>query len=168
VKWNFLPIDSRNQSLFFDCGYLALNEYLKRYARQNHNQGTAKTFVAISASGGLKVDGYYTVSSSIIEYKSIPESFQRRMPGYPLPAVLIGKLAVDNPIKGQGLGTELLVDALYRAVRASVEIGIFAVRVDAIDSQAKDFYLKHEFIAFQDQELSLFLPIATILREFNQ
>jgi len=85
VRWNFLPIDKSHQRNDFDCGYLALNEYLKRYARQNHNQGTAKTFVAISASGGLKVDGYYTVSSSIIEYESIPESFQPRMPCYPIP-----------------------------------------------------------------------------------
>jgi len=54
------------------------------------------------------------------------------MPAYPIPATLIGKLAVDNPVKGQGLGGELLADALYRMVRASQEIGIFAVRVDAI------------------------------------
>jgi hypothetical protein len=61
----------------------------------------------------------------------------------------------------------LLVDALARTVRASQEIGIFAVRVDAIDLQAKEFYLKHEFIPFQDRELSLLLPIETIIEEFS-
>ena len=167
VRWNFLSIDKTPQEADFNCGYPLLNEYLKKYARQNHNKGVAKTFVAISASGGLKIDGYYTVSSSVIEYESLPDSLKRGMPCYPIPAVLIGKLAVDNPAKGQGLGTELLVDALYRAVRASQEIGIFAVRVDAIDLKAKEFYLQHEFIPFQNKELSLFLPMETILREFS-
>ena len=167
MTWNFLSIAKNHQRAAFDCGYPILNEYLKRYARQNHNKGIAKTIVAISASGGLKIDGYYTVSSSVIEFESLPESYQRRMPNYPIPAVLIGKLAVDNSVKGQGLGRELLVDALYRTVRASQEIGIFAVRVDAIDLQAKEFYLKHEFIPFQDRELSLFLPIETIIEELS-
>lgn len=92
----------------------------------------AKTFVAIPVSGGLKVDGYYTASASMIKYESLPESYQREMPAYPIPAMLIGKLAVDNLAKGQGLGSELLADSLYRAVRAAQEIGIYAVRVDAI------------------------------------
>lgn len=167
MTWNFLSIAKNHQRAAFDCGYPILNEYLKRYTRQNHNKGIAKTIVAISASGGLKIDGYYTVSSSVIEFESLPESYQRRMPNYPILAVLIGKLAVDNSVKGQGLGRELLVDALYRTVRASGEIGIFAVRVDAIDLQAKEFYLKHEFIPFQDRELSLFLPIETIIEELS-
>jgi hypothetical protein len=66
------------------------------------------------------------------------------------------------------LGTELLVDALLRIVRVSSEIGIYAVRVDAIDERAKQFYLKHEFIPFQDSSLSLFLPLKTIKQEFTR
>jgi GNAT superfamily N-acetyltransferase len=167
ARWNFVPIDKTHQKDSFDCGYTILNDYLKKYARQNNNKGIAKTFVAIPASGSLKIDGYYTVSASVIKYESLPESYNRGMPAYPISAMLIGRLAVDNSIKGQGLGGELLADAFYRAVRASQEIGMYAVRVDAIDLQAKEFYLKYEFIPFQDNELSLFLPIATIVREFS-
>jgi GNAT superfamily N-acetyltransferase len=130
-------------------------------------KGIAKTFVAIPTSGELKVDGYYTIGSSIIEYESVSNEFKRQIPADPIPAVLIGKLAVDRAVQGQGLGRELLVNALFRAVRASQEIGIYAVRVDAIDLTAKAFYLKHEFIPFQDNERSLFLPIETILRGFD-
>ena len=166
ARWNFLPIDKKYQRDSFDCGKSVLNDYLKKYARQNHNKGIAKTIVAIPALESLKVDGYYTVSASIIEYESVPESNKGGIPAYPIPAMLIGKLAVDNTVKGQGFSIELLVNALERAARASQEIGIFAVRVDAIDLQAKEFYLKHEFIPFQDKELSLFLPIETIIREF--
>jgi hypothetical protein len=166
-RWNFLPIEKKYKKDSFDCGYQVLNEYLKKYARQNHQKGIAKTFVAIRESGGNKIDGYYTLSASIIEYEFLTESYQKKIPTYPITATLIGKLAVDNPVKGQGLGGELLADALYRIVRASQEIGIFAVRVDAIDLQAKEFYLKHEFIPFQDKELSLFLPLETIAREFD-
>jgi GNAT superfamily N-acetyltransferase len=165
-KWDFVPIHKKYQRDHFDCGYSALDDYIKKYAKQNHEKGIAKTFVAIQESTSLKVDGFYTLSASTIEFESLPDSSQKGLPAYPIPAILIGKLAVDGAAKGQGLGTELLIDALLRAVKASQYVAVFAVRVDAIDSTARDFYLKYEFIPFQDQPLSLFLPIKTIVREF--
>ncbi len=84
-RWEFQPIDKKHQRNSFDCGYQTLNDYLKKYARQNYIKGIAKTFVAVSASGGLKVDGYYTASASVIEYESLPDFCQRGMPAYPIP-----------------------------------------------------------------------------------
>ena len=165
-RWIFGPILKEHQRKNFDCGYLSLNQYLKKYARQNHQKGIAKAFVATRPDFPLKVEGYYTISSSIIEFAALPESDRQGMPKYPIPAALIGRLAVDNPAKGQGLGTELLVDALLRIIKVSQEIGVFAVRVDALDDSAKEFYLKHEFIPFQERPLSLFLPLETISQEF--
>lgn len=164
--WDFVPLEKKHRRKEFDCGNDELNQYLRKYARQNDNKGISKVFVATKAETLLTVDGYYTISSSLIEFSSLPEADRQKLPAYPVPAALIGRLAVDNFCQGQGLRTELLVNALFRIVKASEEIGIYAVRVDAIDDRAKQFYLKHEFIPFIDNSLSLFLPLQTIKQEF--
>ena len=161
-RWNFEPIQKKHKRQEFDCGNSKLNQYLSRYARQNDARGINKAFVATKAKTPLKIDGYYTISSSTIDFLSLPQNIQQKIPNYPIPAALIGRLAVDRSCQGKGLGTELLVNALIRIVNASQEIGIYAVRVDAIDDRAKQFYLKHEFIPFEDAPLSLFLPIKAI------
>lgn len=165
--WKFIPLEKKHNRKDFDCGNRELNEYLKRYARQNDKSGINKTFVAVKSDTPLIIDGYYTISSCTIDFQSLPEEKRRKLPAYPIPAALIGRLAVDISCQGEGLGTELLVNALWRIVRASSEIGIYAVRVDAIDDRAKEFYLKHEFIPFGDNPLSLFLPIKTVKQEFE-
>ena len=166
-KWDFVAIHKKYQREYFDCGYSALNDYLKKHANQNHDKGIAKTFIAVDKSQPVKVEGFYTVSASTIEFKSLPKPNQKGIPAYPIPSFLIGKLAVEDSIKEQGLRGELLVDAMLRAVKTAQEVGIFAVRVDAIDLKAKDFYLKYEFIPFQDKPLSLFLPVKTIIKFFS-
>ena len=165
--WNFVPIEKKHKRSEFDCGYPELNRYLSRYARQNHVKGINKAFVATRSTTPLKINGYYTISSSTIAFASFPESYQKTIPNYPIPAALIGRLAVDIGCQGQGLGKELLVNALMRVVKVSQEFGIYAVRVDAINEQAKQFYLKYEFIPFADCSLSLFLPLKTIAQEFR-
>jgi len=165
--WNFVPLEKKHNRKDFDCGNQILNDYLRRYARQNDKSGINKTFVATKADTPTVIDGYYTISSSTIDFASVPEEIKKKLPAYPIPAALVGRLAVDSFCQGEGLGTELLVNALLRIVKASLEIGIYAVRVDALDENAKQFYLKHEFIMFEDSPLSLFLPLKTIKREFR-
>jgi len=109
---------------------------------------------------------------STIVYEALPEAQRKGIPN-PIPAMLIGRFAVDKSLQGRGLGKMLLFDALGRAVRASNEVGIFAVRVDAFSESAKQFYLKYGFIECLDVKpidsesafsSTLFLPISTLLK----
>jgi len=168
VEWIFQPLDSSLDKDAFDCGVPKLNEYLKQYAGQNDKKGIAKTFIAILPEGGNQIYGYYSVSMSSIEFDSVNENIRKRLPRYPVPAMLIGQMAVDKSMQGRGLGEKLLMDALSRAVRLAEEVGIFAVRVDASDNQAKQFYLKYGFVPLLDEELSLFLPMTTIVKSRRQ
>lgn len=91
----------------------------------------------------------------------LPTNTGKRLPRYPtVPAVRMGRLAVDKQFKGQGLGGALLADALDRA--ASSEIAAFALIVNAKDDVAATFYRHHGFIALPDSPLTLFLPLATV------
>lgn len=145
----------------FDCGVEELNTYLKRFAKKNDKLGIGRTYILLNKARAL---GFYTVSMAQIEFKAIPKPSQGKLPRYPIPAARIGRLAIDLSTRGQGLGEFLLMDALTRCLRVSEEIAVFAVIVDAKNSQAKDFYLKYGFIPLEDDELSLFLPIETIQR----
>jgi predicted GNAT family N-acyltransferase len=167
VNWIFCAIDSSVKRDNFDCGVFELNDYLKKYARQNDAKGIAKTFVAIVSTENKEVVGYYSISMAEISHESLPESYSKKLPRYPIPAMRLGKLAVAIELQGRGLGRELLVDALYRAIHVSQEIGIFAVVVDASDRKAEAFYLKYGFVPLADRQLSLFIPISTVSKIFQ-
>jgi predicted N-acetyltransferase YhbS len=154
------PISKLHNRKEFKCKKKLLTQYLHRYARQNDENNIAKTFVAIDNDN--KVLGYYSLSTSSIEFEDLPETVAKHLPHYPIPAALIAKLAVDSDIDGQGLGSRLLIEALQNILAVSEEMAIKVVLVDAIDEEAKGYYLRFGFIELPGNELKLFLPIETI------
>jgi ribosomal protein S18 acetylase RimI-like enzyme len=161
-KWIFCALDKSLDRQSFDCGVIELNDYLQRYASQNHRKGIATTFVALASADDRQIAGYYSVSMAEITIEILPTEFQKGLPRYPIPAMRIGRLAVDITRRGEGLGKALLMECFRRAIVLSREIGIFAIVVDATNESARDFYLKYGFITLPSQPMSLFIPLATI------
>jgi len=149
----------------FDCGEVALNEFLLRQSGQQQRRGFGKTYVAL-AEDGITITGFITVSAGQIATTSLPS--QLKLPRYPAPMLRIGRLAVDVQHQGKGIGQDLLAFALRLAVEFSQRVGIYAVVVDAKHDQAKAFYLKLGFIACADNSLCLYLPIATLEQSLTQ
>lgn len=138
-----------------------LNRYLREQVTQDIRRRVAACFVALA--DGQRIAGYYTLASAGLLLADLPATTSKKLPRYPtVPAVRMGRLAVDQAFKGQGLGGALLADALDRAVRS--EIAAFALLVDAKDEAAADFYRHHGFIALPDSPLTLFLPLASVQR----
>jgi len=159
-----VPITKQHVRNHFDCGNPVLNEYLSKYARQNHENNMAKAFVAVGDD--LQVLAYYCVSTASIEFEELPEKLKKNLPKYPVPAALIGKLACDLSMKGRGLGARLLIDALQRIVVSANELAIKVIIVDAIDDEAQRFYQHYGFMALDGQDKKLFLMIETATKLF--
>lgn len=154
-------LDAQHRRAGFDCGDAALNEFLLRQAGQQQRRGFGKTYVAL-AGDEVTVTGFVTVSAGQIATASLPS--QSKLPRYPAPILLIGRLAVDARHQGKGIGQDMLAFALHLAVEFSQRVVLYAVVVDAKHDKAKAYYLKLGFIACVDNPLCLYLPVATIGR----
>lgn len=152
-------LDSQHDRAAFSSDSEPLNRYIQTQASQDVRRRVAACYVALA--GEQRIAGYYTLASSSVLLTDLPANIGKKLPRYPtVPAVRMGRLAVDQAFKGQGLGGALLADALDRAARA--EIAAFAMMVDAKDDAASAFYQHHGFIALPDSPLTLFLPLATV------
>jgi predicted N-acetyltransferase YhbS len=145
----------------FDCGEPALNTFLQRFARQQSDKDFSRTYVATMA-GSQKIEGYYAISSASVDFKNWPVGL--RLPRYPVPVVLLGRLAVDGRAQGQGVGQALLQHAMQLALVAAEKIGVYAIVADAKDEAAAAFYARYGFQRFPDQALRLFLTTEIIRR----
>ena len=164
--WLIEKLDKRHDRAAFSCGIDELNTYLHRFAGQNEKTGISQHFVAVATVGDSKVLGYYALSAASVAFEVVPEELKKRLPRYPIPVAHLGRLAVDRSMQGQGLGEDLLIDAMTRITRAGKEIGIHAIEVVAINESAKRFYLKYGFAELKDDQHHLYLPMSAV-RKLN-
>jgi len=162
IAWREEAIGRRHDRKSFDCGSSELNEYLRRYARQNHESGGAKTFVAVPSDGPTQILGYYTISPGSIEFAAVPATVTRRLGRYEVPVFRLGRLAVDRSVQGSGLGGELLLAAGRRALSVAIEVGGVALAIDAKDERAAVWYERFGALRLLDDPLRLVLPLKTI------
>ncbi|RDH43712.1 GNAT family N-acetyltransferase [Zooshikella ganghwensis] len=137
-----VPLSADHQVEQFDCGVASLNDFLKKRAIKNEKQGASRTFVVCNDD---QVIGYYSLATGSILHKDAPGKVRRNMPD-PIPAMVLGRLAVDQSYKSFGLGKGLLKDAILRTVKAAQHAGIKVLLVHAISEEAKAFYEKNGFL----------------------
>jgi GNAT superfamily N-acetyltransferase len=157
-----VPFDRRRHDVEeFTCGRESLDRWLRAYASQSQRRDAARTFV--TADNGGRVLGYYTLVAGQIEHQGATESVRRGMSRhFPIPVAIIARLAVDETQQGKGLGRSLLLDALRRILRASNELAVRAVIVDAIDDAAATFYQRFGFEASHLEARLLMVQLAAV------
>jgi GNAT superfamily N-acetyltransferase len=168
IDWREEPIARRHDREGFDCSSAQLNEYLYHYARQNHESGGAKTFVAVSPAEPKRVLGYYTISPGAIEFARVPAILTRKLGRYEVPVYRLGRLAVSIQFRGRGLGGELLLAAGSRALAVAAEIGGVALAIDAKDARAAAWYKRFGAVPLLDDPVKLVLPLATIAQAITK
>jgi GNAT superfamily N-acetyltransferase len=154
-------LSTRHDRAKFDCDVESMNAYLRRFARQNDDKGISRTFVAVESAETTRIWGYYTLSTGAVAFEQMPE---RQLPQYPVPTVLLARLAVDVDAQGQGLGRLMLGDALNRVRRVAQDVGVFAIEVVALSDEARNFYIKRGFAPLRDDPLHLYLTLQTLLK----
>ena len=156
---NPVPLEKHHDVAAFDCGVSWLNDYLRNYAWQNHQNRSARTYVALT---GDRVVGYYSLAAASVQRQEATPRVAKGLANHPVPVVLLARLAVDLAEKGKGLGAALLKDALLRSLQAADIIGCRAVLVHAKDQAARQFYEKYGFESSPIDELHLFLLMKDI------
>jgi GNAT superfamily N-acetyltransferase len=154
------PLGKHHDRARFSCGQPELDEWFRLRASQDEKRNVARVFVAVEAE--LGVVGFYSLSSLSLSLADLPEEMARKLPRYDaIPAALIGRLARDERVRGQGLGEILLADAIQRVLRTGLSIAVYAIVVDAKDERAANFYRAFGFRPFPLRPDRLFLPAAT-------
>ena len=135
------PLAPEHELNHFESGVASLDEWLKSKAGSNEAEGASRTFVVCT---DRRVVGYYSLAASSILRAAAWGKVRRNMPD-PVPALLLGRLAVDRAWQRRGLGADLLSDAVLRAIAAAGSVGVRAILVHAVSEEAKAFYEKHGF-----------------------
>ena len=149
-------LSARHDRAAFDCGQADLNAWFRQRAGQDQRRNVARVFVAVDDT--LSVAGFYSLSAFTLALTDLPAELAHVLPRYDaIPAALIGRLARDVRVRGQGVGEYLLGDAIGRVLDAARTLAVFAIIVDAKDHQAAAFYREFGFRPFPQRPDRLFL-----------
>lgn len=161
------PLNSNHKKSDFSCGKKMLDDYLHKQVNQDIKRKLSACFVIKVPETDI-IKGYYTLSNHSIPLDLVPGELRKKLPrSYKaIPTTLLGRLAIDNQFRGQGIGKLILIDALKRSYELSKTIGSFAVIVDPIDRDAEKFYEKYGFIKLPDSG-KMFLPMKTFVQLFQ-
>lgn len=157
--WHEEAIDKQHDRNGFDCGQPELNQFLRMHARQSHERGAAKTFLAIDDAKPTKVLGYYSLSPASVEYARTPNLLRRGLGRYDVGAYRLGRLAVHLDAQGQGLGGQLLLAAGRRCLRVAREVGGTVMLIDAKNEKVATWYASFGALPLIDAPLTLLLPL---------
>ena len=155
-----VTFDRRLDRGSFSCGKPDLDDWLKTQAGQQERANNTRTFLAV---GGSKVIGYYATTAYRLGLDEVAEMYGVGKRRFPIPAVLLARLAVDSGSHGRGVGSTLLLHALSQIAEASRHVAFEVVVVDAIDPDAVTFYSQRGFTQFEDHDLRLFMPVKDLL-----
>lgn len=156
------PLNSDHDRPGFHCGVPSLDNYIQKQARLDVKRRVSRVFVATMVEQPTSIVGYYTLSTLSIELGQLPQDLARKLPRHPIPAALLGRLAVNKGAQAHGVGKMLLIDAIKRTLAVSDEIAIYAMVVDAIDERAQRFYEQFGFSLLSSDSQRLFLPLKSI------
>lgn len=151
------PLAAQHRLEGFDCGKPALDDWLLRHARQAQGSGSAKTFVVAEDNGC--VAGYFSLTVGQVDTLEAPERVRKGMGQYPVPVVILARLAVSREHQGLGIGVGMLQDAIRRTMLIAEQAGIRAMLTHPIDEEAARFYTRFGFIASPLREQQLLLPL---------
>lgn len=167
--WREEPVARRHNRKGFDCGQPDLNDFLAKYARQAHESGASKTYVAVHAADGVTILGFYSLSPAQVDFELAPEAARPMGVGrYPIGGFRLGRLAVSRAMQGRGLGGELLIAAARRCILVSAQVGGSLLLIDAKDRRAADWYKSYGAIEIPKTPLSLVLPYAVFIEAMEQ
>ena len=166
-KYNIEPLGDHDRAAFC-CGDACLDRYIREQASQDVKRGLASVFVITAKDDPKQILAYYTLSSRELKLDQLPEEIAKKAGKYGHVGVtLLGRMAVAEKYKGTGLGALTLMNALHKSLLAATDVASLAVFVEAIHSDAANFYRKYGFIELPEDKLKLLLPMKTIAKSIS-
>lgn len=159
--WHEEAIAKKHDRKSFDCGDPVMNDFLARYARQSHESGAAKTFLAIDDRDNKSILGFYSLAPGALAYADTPQMVRRGLAQHDVSGFRLARIATNVQYQGQGLGGQLLASAARRCLRVAAEVGGVVLLIDAKNDRAARWYASYGAVPLSDKPLSLVMPLAT-------